>query len=101
LALEYYSKNWLLGNDGVTTREYVGNDADTPILDDYLIQMGLMWRFLEAKGFDHTEKQSQYLRAVERSMSRSGQGRDLNLSGGGGFVHLLDRWNLADTGYGP
>lgn len=100
-VVEYYSKNWVLAADGTTTKEYFTADDDTPILDDYLLELGFKWRFLSAKGFSYDEEKNAYEDAVEVALASSVTGRDLNLGrGSAGGPPLLDQWNFPDTGYG-
>ena len=47
-------------------------DADTAMLDETLIQLGVRWRFLRAKGLDYAEEMASYERALEQAMARDG-----------------------------
>ena len=100
-TVEYYSKNWILDIDGSTTKERFSADTDTPILDDYIVELGIKWRFLRAKGFSYDEEKNAYEDAVELAMASSVTGRDLTLGRSPmPGPHLLDQWNFPDTGYG-
>lgn len=100
-VVEYYSKNWILDPDGTTEKEFFTNDKDTPILPDEIIELGLKWRFLRAKGFSYDEEKRVYDDAVELALGSAATGRDLSLGRTiGGYPHYLDRWNIPDTGAG-
>ncbi len=100
-VVEYYSKNWVLASDLTTTKEYFTADDDTPILNDDLIELGIKWRFLRAKGFSYDEEKNMYEDAVELAIGTAGSLRDLSLGRtSAGFPHYLDRWNIPDTGVG-
>lgn len=69
-AFEYQSKYWILGNDGITYREYFSNDGDTPLLPESLLLQGLRWRWKAEKGLEYAEDmrlyESQFLDASAR-----------------------------------
>lgn len=100
-VIEYYSKNWVLATDGTTEKEYFSVDSDTPKLSDELIELGIKWRFLRAKGFAYDEEKNAYEDAVELALGSASVPRDLTLGRTmGAYPHYLDRWNIPDTGAG-
>jgi hypothetical protein len=56
-------------------------DTDICILDEELITLGVMWRFLRAKGFDFTMIQDEYNRAVKKRLADTMGGTKLNILG--------------------
>lgn len=100
ISMEYYSKNWCQSAGGTGQAAFAA-DTDTPILDDFLLTLGLKWRFLRAKGLDYAQEQRTYEDAVERSLARAGTGRDLPLNASAGRVNrLIDFGNVPDSGFG-
>jgi hypothetical protein len=58
---------------GTTFQQYFTNDADTPLLDDQAIIIGMKWMFWEVKGFgSYTTMQSRWVDYVERLAARDG-----------------------------
>ena len=49
-AFEYISKNWILGIDGTTYKQYFTLDTDTILVPEELVLMGLRWRWKKEKG---------------------------------------------------
>lgn len=69
---EYASKHWILGVDGTTYKQYFTLDADTILLPEELVLMGLRWRWKKEKGFDYAEDFRTYETQVKDTLSRDG-----------------------------
>jgi hypothetical protein len=79
-AFEYVSKNWILGADGVTYKNYFTLDTDTVLLPEELFLMGLRWRWLREKGLDYAELFRTYEMQVKDALGRDGGSRVLSMS---------------------
>jgi hypothetical protein len=93
---EYVSKNWAHSSTGVAQSAFLA-DGDTALLDETLIQLGLRWRFLKAKGLDYAEDMQTYEREVEQAIARDGGSSMLSLSP---QPVDLNRVNLPDGSFG-
>lgn len=71
-AFEYVSKFWCESSDAATQRAAWAADADTGLLDEELMTLGLIWRFRQAKGLDYAEDMATYERQVADAMGRDG-----------------------------
>ena len=71
IAYEYLSKAWAKSSGGTPQTAFLA-DADTALLDEGLIKLGLRWRFLRAKGLDYAEEMATYERELELAMARDG-----------------------------
>jgi hypothetical protein len=71
-AFEYTSKNWILGIDGTTYKQYFTLDTDTILLPEDLVLMGLRWRWKKEKGFDYAEDFETYEKQVKDAMGHDG-----------------------------
>ena len=71
-AFEYVTWNWILDNDGSTTKQYFTEDTDTFLLPEVIIQMGLRWRWKKEKGFEYAEDFRTYETMVQDALSRQG-----------------------------
>lgn len=80
-AGEYWSKNWILGEDGTTYRQYFALDTDTILLPEELCIAGLRWRWKKEKGFDYAEDFRSYEMQVKDAMSQDGSKRTLCMDG--------------------
>lgn len=98
-AFEYVSKNWMLGVDGVTYKQYATLDTDTLLLPEDLVLMGVRWRWKKEKGLDYAEDFATYERQVKDALGRDGGKPRLHMDGGrqeaqpGIFVPDMS-WNL-------
>lgn len=71
-AFEYASKNWILGADGVTYKEYFTLDTDEPLLPQTLLLQGLRWAWKREKGLDYAEDFRMYETQVQDALNRDG-----------------------------
>lgn len=87
---------WVFADHGYATAVA---DTDIFILDEFLIQLGVAWRFLEAKGLDYTAKLAEYKAEVDKSIARDGGARPLMLANYGSR-RLLSPWSTRDGNFG-
>lgn len=93
IAYEYVSKSWCTNAAGDTERSAWAADDDVPLLDDEIITLGIVWRFLKAKGLDYSEAFRSYETLVERKLANDGGMAVLDLNG--------DRLDGAGGAYDP
>lgn len=80
-AFEYITKHWITTSVGGTSATAT-NDADTPLLDDKLLILGLIWRWKAAKGLDYREDYTKYEQKITDMRGRDAGKPRLNLNGG-------------------
>ncbi len=71
-AGEYVSKNWILGVDTTTYKQYFTLDNDTFLLPEELHIAGLRWRWKKEKGFEYAEDFRIYEMQVKDALARDG-----------------------------
>ena len=64
LVFEYLTKQWVADTSETTFRTKFEADDDIGLLDEDLLEMGLVWRFKQAKGFGFAAEVAEY--EVER-----------------------------------
>jgi len=69
---EYLSKNWILGADGTTYKQYFTLDTDTILLPEDVLLMGLRWTWKKEKGFDYAEDMRTYETQLKDSLGQDG-----------------------------
>lgn len=79
-AFEYISKNWILGVDGTTYKQYFTLDTDTVLLPEDLVIMGLRWRWKREKGLEYAEDQRTYEMQLKDALGGDGGKAVLNMS---------------------
>lgn len=75
-AFEYETRNWTT-QDGDSFQ----SDADTSLIDEDVLTLGLIWRFRQAKGLDFSADLTKYQRQVANLVSRESPKPILNLAG--------------------
>ena len=78
-AFEYISNQWVLSTDQEAKTAFTA-DSDTSVLDEELITLGVIWRFLKAKGFDYAESFRTYELQVSQALARDGSKRTVNFA---------------------
>jgi hypothetical protein len=68
---EYVSKNWCQSSGGTAQAAWAA-DTDTGRLDEYLMTLGLVWRFRKAKKLNFTDELAVYEREVTDAILRDG-----------------------------
>ncbi len=82
-AAEYISKNWILGADGTTYKQYFTLDSDITLIPEELCIAGLRWRWKKEKGFDYAEDFRTYEMQVKDAMARDGAKKVLSMGKAG------------------
>jgi len=93
-AYEYVSTYWASGSQTAMTA-----DSDTALLDENLISLGVIWRFLAAKGLDYAEAFRTYELEVAKAMGRDGGKKKMYVGGGA----PMNPWNanIPQSGWVP
>lgn len=98
-AFEYITKNYALDINGAEKAAF-SDDNDTSYLDEELLTLGVIWRFLKAKGFDYSEAFRTYELQVSQALNRDGSKRTVNFAqqvnyGRPRYPGVMDgNWNL-------
>ena len=78
IAFEYVSNQWCETSAGVDQSAWAA-DTDVGLLNEELMQMGLVWRWLKAKGLKYADEFVSYEREVDKAMARDGGAPVLNM----------------------
>ena len=81
-VFEYMSTWWAATASASTTPAQASwaQDTDVGILSEELMTLGLIWRFLKAKGLDYAEPFRTYEAQVMLAMSKDGGKRSINMA---------------------
>lgn len=80
VAYEYVSNQWCEASGG-TDQSAFAADTDVGLLDEDLITLGVIWRYLAQKGFDYGEAFRTYQLEVEKALGKDGGKPILYLDG--------------------
>ena len=96
---EYVSKFWVDTNaDGIAEAITFTADSQTAVIDEWLIELGALARFKEAKGLEYAEAYRRYEYNMNLMWARDGARRTLNITGP--IQATLYPGNIPDTGFG-
>jgi len=76
---EYVSKYWATDSTGATPKIAMTADADLSLLDEELLTLGIMWRFLSAKGMDYSQPFADFQTRLKSLMGHDGGKPTLSL----------------------
>lgn len=98
LVFEYVSNAWCQSSGGTAQTSWQA-DTDVGILDEYLIELGLLWRVLRRKGLSYADELDEYETEVAKAMSKDGGAAILDLTPPDRLT-LIGPWNLPETNFG-
>lgn len=78
LAFRYMSTQWCQ-SAALVAQTYWQADTDTAKLPEYLIALGIIWRYKKSKGLDYAEDMTTYERALDLAASRDRGNRMIKL----------------------
>jgi hypothetical protein len=80
-ALDYVSKHYCESSGGTGQSDWAA-DSDVGRVPEHLVELGIVWRWLRAKGMDYAEELSTYEREVEKASARD-RGMTVQVVSGG------------------
>lgn len=98
MVFEYSSNQWVKDADNSTGKTAYALDTDISLIDEELIELDVIWRLLNRKGFAYEEEKREAEMAIDRAFADDGGAPVLNM---GGPVTVPDlRMNLPEGGFG-
>lgn len=85
IYFEYISNKWCQSATAVAQTDWLA-DSDTALLDEEVMRLGIVWRFLKAKGLDYGEEFRTYESAL------------VDIFGPDGGRPVVDMTGIPDTG---
>lgn len=79
IAYEYYSDCWCQSSGGTGQTAWAADD-DTGVIEEYLIERGLLWRFLRALGFAYADERLEYESELEKYIGKDVGSTSINLA---------------------
>lgn len=80
LVFDYLSSQWA-ANETTGGVDKMANDADTPLLPEHVLVLGLKAAFWRAKGFDWEGKQREFVAAAARAAAQDGGSAVITMGG--------------------
>lgn len=99
MAFEYSSTLWVdTDADGTGDSAVWVADTDTSVLEERLLSLGIVWRFLQKSGLPFQPQYTIYRTEVDKALARQGGAPTLSMDGGGGI--FLGPPNVPTVGFG-
>lgn len=97
LAFEYITNQPVESSGGIAQTTW-DDDTDVPRLDDFLVELGMIWRLLRRYGFEHAAEHAEYENQVQMAIARDGGSKILSLAGP--RVHPITAAYTPEAGFG-
>lgn len=99
IYFEYVSNSWCESSGGTDQTAWAA-DTDVGILDEYLMGLGIKFRWLKSKGMpQYLEAEQKYNSEVQKALARDGGARTVQLNRRNSAALKL-RGRIPDTGFG-
>ena len=66
ILLMYRSSNIVWDFNTFEEKTVLEKNTDVPIFDEYLVKLGILWRWLKRSGLDYTEEYNEYQRELKK-----------------------------------
>jgi len=78
---EYIGKNWAITSGSSANATSFAADANTTVLDEDLITLGVIWRFLKQKGLPYDNQFQEYRLKLSEKQSKDGAKQIIRMAG--------------------
>lgn len=96
-VFEYASNQWVKDSTNANGLTAYSADGDISLIDEELIELDVIWRFLARKGFAYEEEKAEAVKAIEQAFAEDGGAPVLNM---GGPVNIPEsRMNLPEGNF--
>ena len=66
--------------NGMLEKSEINKNSDIPIFDEYLVKLGILWRWLKRNGMDYSEEYNEYEKELKKKFASSMALKDISLS---------------------
>ncbi len=80
IYFEYISEDWCEDSLG-TNKSSMTADTDVARIDEYLLELGLVWRFKRSHGYDYAEEFREFQRECQIKFGQHGPRPRINIAG--------------------
>ena len=98
LVFEYVSNAWCQSATGTPQSSWQA-DTDTGVIDEYLLQLEVIWRVLRRLGLSYSEEMAEAERQVDKALAVDGAAAILDMTPNSSLA-LISPANLPETSYG-
>lgn len=66
---------------GYEEKSTLTKNTDIPVFDEFIVKLGILWRWLKRNGMDYTEEYNEYQRELSKRFADGLATKDVNLGG--------------------
>lgn len=83
MVIEYVSDLWVAtsGAPTVGAQDAFAADTDVSLIDEYLLELDLTWRFLERKGLAYLEAKNEAMSEIDKAFAHNAPSNTVNMAG--------------------
>lgn len=82
IVFQYRGNTVCYDGQSLEEKPALTKNTDVPIFDEYLVKLGINWRWLKRNGMDYAEEFNEYEREVQKRFGSGLATKDINLAGG-------------------
>jgi hypothetical protein len=84
IVFQYRSDNIVWDFKTFEEKNVLSANTDVPIFDEYLVKLGILWRWLKRSGLDYSEEYGEYQRELKKRFGSGLATKDINLASDNG-----------------
>lgn len=84
IVFQYRSDNIVWDFKTFEEKNVLNANTDVPIFDEYLVKLGILWRWLKRSGLDYSEEYAEYQQELKKRFGSGLVTRDINLASADG-----------------
>lgn len=93
IVFMYRSNSIVWDFDTFEEKSVIEKNTDVPIFDEYLVKLGILWRWNKRNGLDYTEEYNEYERELKKRFGTGLATKNIDLSG----ARLADMGDIANV----
>ena len=82
IVFQYRSNRVVWDFNTFEEKSVLNDNTDVPIFDEYLVKLGILWRWLKRNGLDYAEEFNEYERELKKRFGTEHAAADIKLAGG-------------------
>ena len=80
IRFAYRSNAVVIDQKTAEPKTSITKDSDVPVFDEYLVKLGIVWRWLKRSGMDYAEEYDEYVHELNKSYALAKAPGEINLA---------------------
>lgn len=86
IVFQYRADTVCLASRTLQEKSSLDADTDIPVFDDYLVKLGILWRWLKRSGLDYGEEYAEYISELKKKFAAQNVAPDILLGDNSGDI---------------